>query len=72
MQVSLTYSRDSITKQIAAGSTLADLATSVNLAYLGAPTENIRFTSGGVELEKTATLYDGMEVYIEPKSHSKA
>jgi len=72
MQVTLTYSRDSITKELNQGATLASIATPGNLAYLGAPSENVRYTSGGIELISDSSLFEGQEIFIEAKSHSKA
>ena len=70
--VSLVYGRDSINKSLNDGATVADLATTANLTFLGAPTDNIRFTLFGDVVESSTVLDDGDEVFVEAKPHSKA
>ena len=72
MTVTLYYGRDSITKELASGSTVSALATNANLAAIGAPTENNRFTLDGQEVGLQYVLQDGDEIYVETRAHSKA
>lgn len=70
--VTLVYGRDSINKNLADGATVAELATVANLTFLGAPTDNIRFTLFGDVVETSTVLDEGDEVFVEAKPHSKA
>jgi len=70
--VSLVYGRDSINKQVNDNATIGELATKANLTFLGAPTDNIRFTVFGDVVESSYILNEGDEVYVEAKPHSKA
>lgn len=68
----LVYGRDSIIKNLGDNATVADLASTANLTFLGAPTDNIRFTLFGDVVDPSTVLDEGDEIYVEAKPHSKA
>jgi hypothetical protein len=72
MEVTLTYGRESITKNLPEDSALSALATRTNLQALGAPTDNAKFTLDGDEISSHTVLTDGAEVFVEQKAHQKA
>lgn len=72
MQVSISFGRNEINREINEGATLGTVVTSAVLSVLGAPTENTRFTVGGTEVGSGYVLEDGDAVYIETKAHCKA
>jgi hypothetical protein len=72
IQVTLIYGRDSINKTFTSPASVAQLATKEALLFLGAPTDNVKFTIFGDVVSETTTLADGDEVYVEAKPHSKA
>jgi hypothetical protein len=70
--ITLIYGRESFTKEINDGATIADVATAANLSFLGAPKDNIRFTVNGDNVGSSYFLEDGDDVYIEQAAHTKA
>lgn len=72
MKVRLTYGRDSITKELPAGSTVADLATSSNISFLGAPADNYSLSRDVDYVDPGDLLEDGDEIVVEQKLHKKA
>jgi len=72
MQVSISFGRNEISRDVAEGSTVGSVATSAVLSVLGAPTENTRFTVGENEVGQSYVLADGDMIYIETKAHCKA
>ena len=72
MKVTLVFGREDCGKDLRVGATVQELTTTANLNFLGAPTENVRFTIGGDVVENDYVLDEGDVVYVESKPHSKA
>ncbi len=68
----LTYGRNSLTKEYSGEMTVATLATQNNLKFLGAPADSVKFVIEGSEVELSTAITDGDEVYVEQKPHNKA
>jgi len=68
----LTFGRNSITKEFTGAVTVGEVATKTNLTFLGAPSDSVSFVVDGNAVDAATLLQDGDEVYVEQKAHNKA